>query len=73
MIDPNFSLMINFIILNCRLKSPSKLVDLPVRRGELSSTELRHKTMADCLVEFSLGPIRNIALNSEYYQQSCRY
>ncbi|XP_058952483.2 uncharacterized protein C6orf118-like [Pocillopora verrucosa] len=46
-----------------RLKSPSKLVDLPVRRGELSSTELRHKTMADRLVEFSLGPIRNIALN----------
>ena len=50
----------------CRLKSPSKLVDQPVRKGELSSTELRHKTMADRLVEFSLGPIRNIALNSEY-------
>ena len=47
----------------CRLKAPSHLVDLPVRKDELSSTELLHKTMADRLVEFSLGPIRNIALS----------
>jgi len=44
---------------------PNQLVDLPVRRGECSSTELRHKTMADRLVEFSLGPARNIAEFSE--------
>ena len=46
---------------NFRLKSPNKLVDHPVRKGECSSTELIHKTMADRLVEFSLGPARNIA------------
>lgn len=44
-----------------RLKSPNKLVDHPVRKGECSSTEFIHKTMADRLVEFSLGPARNIA------------
>ncbi|XP_073229884.1 uncharacterized protein C6orf118-like [Porites lutea] len=48
-----------------RLKPPCRLTDLPVRKGELSATELRHKTMADRLVEFSLGPVRNLPLRNE--------
>lgn len=67
MIDFNFLLMINFIILNCRFKFFSKFVDFLVRRGELSFMEFRYKIMVDCLVEFSLGLIRNIVFNSEYY------
>lgn len=47
----------------CSLKPPCRLIDLPVRKGELSATDLRHKTMADRLVEFSLGPVRNLALS----------
>ena len=47
----------------CSLKPPCRLIDLPVRKDELSATELRHKTMADRLVEFSLGPVRNLALS----------
>ncbi|XP_068698111.1 uncharacterized protein C6orf118-like isoform X1 [Montipora foliosa] len=48
-----------------RLKPPSHQVDLPVRKGELSSRDLRHKTMADRLVEFSLGPVRQVAQTSK--------
>ena len=59
--DPSNVLYVELTHVYCRLKSPSQLVNLPVRKGELSSTELRHKAMADRLVEFSLGPIRNIA------------
>lgn len=54
-----------FFHANYRLKAANQLVDHPVRKGELSSTELRHKTMADRLVEFSLGPVRNMALFSK--------
>ena len=56
----------------CSLKPPCRLIDLPVRKGELSATELRHKTMADRLVEFSLGPVRNLALSKLFIKYTLR-
>lgn len=56
----------------CSLKPPCRLTDLPVRKGELSATELRHKTMADRLVEFSLGPVRNLALSKLFIKYTLR-
>ncbi|XP_015760014.1 PREDICTED: uncharacterized protein C6orf118-like [Acropora digitifera] len=49
-----------------RLVPPSHLVDFPVRKGELNPTDLRHKSMEDRLVEFSLGPVRNVAHTGEF-------
>ena len=56
----NYYYLLLFLFV-CRLVPPSQLVDLPVRKGELNSTDLRHKSMEDRLLEFSLGPVRNIA------------
>ena len=56
-----YLLLFYLFVFVCRLMPPSHPVDFPVRKGELNPTDLRHKSMEDRLVEFSLGPVRNVA------------